>query len=133
VIDKTKLLIPFLLFSFWGCQEKYPVYSSFCDSDSREFPRCLNYSIFDQNISRRVESSFGIEDDKSCSYRVELTQYHVGKCDNPIIKSMGSDFNGYVRIEIKKGFKCYYKVQSDFKNDSDLALDRVLEKIKEEI
>jgi len=59
-----------------------------------------------------------------------LTKYHVGSCNNPIVKSTGSDFDGYVRIEIKKGFKCYYKVQSDYKSDVDAAFERVLKKVK---
>jgi hypothetical protein len=62
---------------------------------------------------------------------VELTRYHIGACDNPAVKSLGSDFNGYVRLEIKKSFKCHYKVQSDFKNDEDAAFERVLKKISE--
>ena len=51
---------------------------------------------------------------------------------NPIVKSIGSDFDGYIRIEIKKGFKCYYKVQSDFKSDENAAFERVLKKIENE-
>ena len=77
-----------------------------------------------------IEKSFGIEEDEACPYRVELIKYHIGNCNNPIVKSVGSDFDGYIRIEIKKGFKCYYKVQSDFKNDENAAFERVLKKIK---
>ena len=71
-----------------------------------------------------------MKSDASCKYVVNLTRYHVGKCDNPIVKSVGGDFNGYVRVEVKKGFKCYYKVQSDFKHDAEAALERVLNRVK---
>jgi hypothetical protein len=80
--------------------------------------------------NQQIQDAFGIEDNTSCPYSVTLTRYHIGQCDNPIVKSVGGDFNGYVRVEVKKGFKCYYKVQSDFKHDDTAAFERVLKKIK---
>ena len=82
---------------------------------------------------QQIQNAFGIEDNASCSYSVTLTRYHVGECDNPVVKSVGGDFNGYVRVEVKKGFKCYYKVQSDFKHDDTAAFSRVLKKIKKTV
>jgi hypothetical protein len=93
-------------------------------------PKCLHYAILDKQDKDIVQKYFAVADDTTCSYRVELTKYHVGACNNPVVKSIGSDFDGYVRIEIKKGFKCYYKVQSDYKNDVDSAFERVLKKAK---
>ena len=122
----------FLLLLFAGCKEEYPVYASFCDKNSSSFPSCLHYAILDSKDKSAVEKGFGLKDDPSCPYRVQLTKYYVGACDNPVIKSKGSDFNGYIRIEVKKDFKCYYKIQSDYKNDADAAFERVLKKIETE-
>ena len=92
--------------------------------------KCLHYAVLDTQDKALLEKRFGLTDDPKCAYRVELTKYRVGSCNNPVVKSTGSDFNGYVRIEIKKGFKCYYKVQSDYKNDVNGAFERVLKKAK---
>jgi hypothetical protein len=113
-----------------GCKEEFPVYSTFCDQNSTVFPNCLHYTVFDVKDKKALEASFGIDNSEQCAYRVELIKYHVGSCNNPVVKSMGSDFNGYVRIEIKKGFKCYYKIQSDYKYDVDAAFARILKKVK---
>ncbi len=130
----TRLLLSLLgLLLFAGCQEDFPTYSTFCDQEAMSPPKCLHYAILNKQDKILLEKYFGVEDNAKCSYRVELTKYHVGNCNNPIVKSTGSDFDGYVRIEIKKGFKCYYKVQSDYKSDVDAAFERVLKKAKIDI
>jgi len=115
---------------FAGCQEDFPTYSTFSDQKTMSLPKCLHYAVLDKKDRDILQKYFAVVEDPTCAYRVELTKYHVGTCNNPIVKSTGSDFYGYVRIEIKKGFKCYYKVQSDYKNDADAAFKRVLKKVK---
>ena len=126
----VSLILLALLFT--GCEEKYPTYAAFCEQNRTEFPSCLHYAVLNQKDKKRLVSLFGLKDDKACPYRVELTRYHIGLCDNPVVKSVGSDFNGYVRVEIKKSFKCYYKVQSDFRNDENAAFERVLKKLEKD-
>ena len=125
-----KIILALLGIFLLGCQEKYPTYAAFCDQNTTKFPSCLHYALLDENEKEMIQKSFGIKENRECPYRVELTKYHIGNCNNPIVKSVGSDFDGYIRIEIKKGFKCYYKVQSDFKNDEKAAFERVLNTIK---
>jgi len=126
----TLSLLTIFSFFFTGCQEDFPVYSQFCKEKDTSSLKCLRYAILDSQDKKRVEETLKIKNDTTCTYRVELTKYHVGNCNNPIVKSRGSDFDGYVRIEVKKGFKCYYKVQSDYKNNLDMAFERVLKKAK---
>lgn len=126
------ILLIFSVLLLVGCKEDYPVYSSFCEQDKKDFPKCLRYAVLNAEDKRVIENAFGMKEDVSCPYRVELTRYHTGLCDNPATKISRKDFNGYVRIEVKKSFKCYYKVQSDFKNDENAALERVLQKVKDE-
>ncbi len=118
------------LFLLMGCKEDFPVYTSFCEQNTTKFPDCLRYAVLNDEDKKMIVKTFGIKDDTSCPYRVELTRYHIGLCDNPVIKSRGSDFDGYVRLEIKKSFECYYKVQSDFKNDENAAFERVLKRVR---
>ena len=118
-----------LLFFLIGCKEDFPTYASPITTPSKTFT-CLNYIGLNSSDKQQLQNAFRVDDNSSCAYRVNLTRYHVGKCDNPVVKSVGGDFNGYIRVEVKKGFKCYYKVQSDFKHDAIAAFDRVLTKIK---
>ncbi len=115
-----------------GCKEDFPTYASTSTTPSKTFP-CLHYMVLNTHDKQRLQNAFGIEENATCPYTVSLTRYHVGACDNPVVKSVGGDFNGYVRIEVKKGFKCYYKVQSNFKHDVSAAFERILEKIKKRI
>ena len=119
----------FFLFLFTGCKEEFPTYTAYCQEDTFTLP-CLHYSVLDPKDKIRLQDAFGLGEVLSCPYRVELIRYTVGKCNNPVVKSVGSDYNGYVRVEVKKGFKCYHKIQSDYKEDADAAFTRVLKKIK---
>jgi hypothetical protein len=118
-----------LLFFLIGCKEDFPTYASPITTPTKNFT-CLNYIGLNNTDKQQLQNAFGLDDNSSCAYRVNLTRYYVGKCDNPVVKSVGGDFNGYIRVEVKKGFKCYYKVQSDFKHDAVAAFDRVVEKVK---
>jgi hypothetical protein len=126
---KKTLFILSLLLLLSGCKEEFPTYASFCSQERKNFD-CLHYAVLDTKDKERLQNAFGMADTKTCPYRVELTKYHVGCCNNPVVKSIGGDFNGYVRVEVKKGFKCYYKIQSDYKDDADAAFERVLKKVK---
>ncbi len=129
-----KYLFPLLgILLFTGCQEDFPVYSTFCNKNPISPPKCLHYVVLNKKDKILLQKHFNIKDNPQCTYRVELIKYHVKTCNNPVVKSMGSDFDGYVRIEIKKGFKCYYKVQSDYKSDIKSAFDRVLKRVKIDI
>jgi hypothetical protein len=113
-----------------GCKEDYPTYSTFCNDKDMQAPKCLHYAVLNKEDKKRLKKSLGMADDSTCEYRVELIKYRVGSCNNAVVKSLGGEFNGYVRIELKKGFKCYYKTQSDYKNDANGAFQRVLKKAK---
>jgi hypothetical protein len=69
-------LLGFLLFA--GCQEDFPTYSTFCDQKTMPPPKCLHYAILDKQDKDTVLKHFAVADDPACSYRVELTKYHVG-------------------------------------------------------
>ena len=127
---KFSSFLPFL-FILTGCGEDFSTYSSFCESEKTVFT-CLHYVIEDTQEKQSLIDAFHLKDTATCPFTVSLIKYHVGKCDNPLIKSRGSDFYGYIRVEVKKGFKCYYKIQSNYKVDVERAFERVLKKVKTE-
>lgn len=112
-----------------GCEEKFPVYHSFCDQNSTFRPSCLHYSLVAAGDRKKLEERLGLPHAADCPFHLKFTRYRVKECNNPVVKSIGSDFDGYIRIEILKGFKCYYKVQSDFKRDPEAAFERVLKQV----
>jgi len=123
------------LFLFAGCENKNPVYSEFCDDTNVTLPlSCIkidmdNDIILSHNVKEAIKAK--ITDD--CPYRIEGEIYRTAKCNSIEAKSIGTDFNGYVRLNILYGNKCIYKIQSDFKNDEDGAISRVLETLKKEL
>ena len=126
-----QIILLFIAIILGSCQEDFPIYDKFCTTKKKSI-NCLSYDILMQDSDKiRVQNAFGFENNKSCEYRVQLLKYHIGDCNNPIVKSVGSDFNGYIRVTISKGMNCYYKVQSDFKDDENGAFERVLEKIED--
>ena len=88
-----------------------------------------NDIILSHNVKEAIKAK--ITDD--CPYRIEGEIYRTAKCNSIEAKSIGTDFNGYVRLNILYGNKCIYKIQSDFKNDEDGAISRVLETLKKEL
>jgi len=118
-------LFTILLFALLGCKENFPVYSQFYYDTNSSHINCLNYVVFNKQDKKQLQDSFTLKDDNTCPYKVVLTKYKVEACSNPIVKSIGGDFNGYVRVEVKKGFKCYFKIQSDYKNSPEDAFERV--------
>lgn len=132
-IYKLFFLSVLLLLVTTGCQERFPVYSSFCGNEKAPGLTCLRYPLVAPVDKKLLEDTLGFKEDPGCPYYLKLTKYKTTTCNNPVVKSTGSDFDGYVRIEILKGFTCYYKVQSDYKSDIDAAFERVLIRMKEEI
>lgn len=131
-VFKTFFTLLGLSLSLVGCQESFPAYSTpYPQNDSGL--TCLHYSVLDKQDKIQLLEAFALQEDDACAYRVQLTKYGVGKCNNPAVKSLGSDFNGYVRVEIKKGFTTYYKVQSNYKEDMHAAFERVVTKIKQDV
>ena len=129
---KTSFILLGLSLFLLGCQEDFPTYATPYDKNANTL-QCLHYAVLDKQDKTQLAEAFTLKEDEHCEYRVQLTKYRVGKCNNPAVKSLGSDFNGYVRVEIKKGFSTYYKVQSNYKKDMQAAFERVLTKIKQDL
>lgn len=129
---KTLFALLALSFLLLGCKENFPTYATPYEKNN-SILTCLHYAVLDKQDKTQLAEAFGLSEDDACVYRVQLTKYRVGKCNNPAVKSLGSDFNGYVRVEIKKGFTTYYKVQSNYKEDMSAAFERVVIKIKQDV
>jgi len=94
---------------FGGCHD---IYTQFC-SEKKEKISCLKES--DDYSKTVINSQFKSLYRADCPYELQLTHYSVVTCNNPTLKSIGSDFDGYVRINVFKGAQCYWRSQKDFK------------------
>lgn len=123
------------LFLLVVCESKNTVYSGFCDDANVSLSlSCVKVDIKNDIILfGNFKEAMKDKISDNCPYRVEGEIYRASKCNSIAAKSTGVDFNGYVRLNIFQGNKCIYKVQSDFKNDENAAIKRVLETLKKEL
>ncbi|MDD5405332.1 MAG: hypothetical protein PHE73_00140 [Sulfurovaceae bacterium] len=123
-------------FSFFaGCESKNPVYSRFCEDKNVSLPlSCIKVDIDNDIIlSHNVKEALNTKISNDCPYRIEGEIHRASECSSIEARSTGTDFDGYVRLNIFDGKKCIYKIQSDFKNDEDSAIKRVLDTLKKEL
>jgi hypothetical protein len=123
-IYKSVILI--LLLAFISCKEKFPIYTT-------SFPdiNCLSYDFFIKSKDKQqLQSIINLQNTKNCPNTLKVIKYHTTQCSNPIVKSIGSDFDGFVRIQITNNKKIIYKIQSNFKSDEDASFDRIIQKMK---
>ncbi len=120
---------------FAGCESRNPVYSKFYNDNNISLPlSCVKVNIDNDIIlSHNVKEALNTKISNDCPYRIEGEIYRAAKCTSIEAKSIGTDFNGYVRLNIFQGNKCIYKVQSDFKNDEEGAIKRVLDTLNNEL
>jgi hypothetical protein len=117
---------------FIACED-YPVYSGYLNNHEKLSLSCINLKTFDPKLTTALEKSLTLYNTKTCKYQLTGYIHHVDSCSNPQVKSLGADFNGYVRLEIRDENKTIYRVQSDFKSEEEKALYRVIKKIKKEL
>jgi len=132
-LQTHKIIILFFLALFLSACEEYPVYATNPSNQLKLPLNCINISTFNPKLSKPLQKKFKYLNNKECKYRLTGYIHFVDSCDNPDTKSLGADFNGYVRLYIKEKGSVVYKVQSDFKSDEQSAIDRVLQKVTKDI
>ncbi|MBN2768333.1 MAG: hypothetical protein JXQ68_04465 [Campylobacterales bacterium] len=127
-----KKLLLFILLIFSGCEEKYPVYGKFYDSSDQKID-CLCISTSYSWIKQKLDDSLGEYKQKECKYTLKATLHDTTKCNSSFSTATPKDFTGYITLEIYENEKLLYKVQSDFKEDKEASLKRVVTKLREDM
>lgn len=78
---------------------------------------------------KSIRSELKFDDDRNCPYVLGGYVHHSTTCTSLYAKTYGTDFNGYVYLEIKKDGNRLYRLQSDFKEDLPGAISRVVTKV----
>ena len=69
-----------------------------------------------------MQKYFGkIDHSQECLFTLQGTRHHVDACQNPVANSVGSDFDGYVKLQLFYKGHCYYRIQTDYKGRGWLA------------
>ena len=111
----TKYLLSsaFVLILFTGCLD-FPIYKE----KSKDWTTTLScikvIAIEDKDIA--IANHY-LKISKTCDYKLVLEPHLIHKCHNPKVKSIGSDIDGYVRLELYKADKLLFRSQKDFKGD----------------
>lgn len=96
---------------FLGCDNK--IYK---ENKLNSDLNCLKITTLEENDLQIAEQFFNI-DQNSCEYNLLIEPYFAHNCNNPVIKSVGSDFDGYVSLKIFQNNQLVFKSQTDFKGD----------------
>ncbi len=130
---KRAILITVLFFI--GCNQKDNLYINFYDKNiTLNPPKCLrlNLSPFDKKLEDELKTIYKF--DFNCSYTLYVEykkNIHCNKNLNANIKGIKGLPIGYIRAELKKGFKLLYSYYIDLdhnpnSNDFKEALERVV-------
>jgi len=113
-----------IIFTFTGCLE-YPIYKEKTGISEQNISclKIITLEDSDQIIARKY-----LKASENCKYELVLTPHIIHDCQNPQVKSLGSDIDGYVSLKLYSGNRSIFRSQTDFKGeDHSSHLERLLE------
>ena len=126
------LIIPFLL--LLSCKN---MYSKVFDKEEVGKIYCLQVEGNDMFLNSKIISLLkeeNIQIKKDCPYKLETYWLKLSQCNNPKGKSIGADFDGYVRFSIYKGNKLVYRCQEDYKGEfGDYIIKDLINQMKKDM
>jgi len=125
-------LLAVLPLFFGGCNSD--IYSQFCTPEKVEIT-CLKLESLEDEVSQIMRLHFGkIAQSENCVFTLQGMRHHVDACQNPVANSVGSDFDGYVKLQIFHNGTCYYRVQADYKGRGwQSHMEEISEQLKEDL
>ncbi len=109
-----------------GC-ENLPVYEEF--TTSKKTFECLSLDVNDTKLFGILKKEISFSPSADCAYKLRGYIHESSKCTSLYAKTHGTDFDGYVYLEIKIGKDRLYRVQSDYKDDLNGSISRVVTKV----
>ena len=107
---KKNLFLLLCILSFGGCLER-EVYTDISDPSYISHPPSALH-IYD--LSGMLKSDF--KNDSNAPIRLEVYT-HSANCTNAQSRSLGTDFDGYIRITIKEQNTTIARAQMDYKSE----------------
>jgi len=129
------LIIPVISLLLWGCEN---FYAKYYDENIKEkdIP-CVNIRGEDPLLKAKVIRVFKRERitvKENCPYTIELMSKFLSQCNNPQAKSIGADFDGFIRFDLKKNGKLLYRCQMDWKGEfTDKRIRDIVLRMKKDL
>jgi len=118
-----------------GCENFYAKY--YDESIKEKTISCVNIQEKDPILKARITRIFKEEKipvSYNCPYTVEVTSKFLSLCNNPQAKSIGADFDGFLRFDLKNGEKLLYRCQIDWKGEfTDKRIKDMVRKMKKDL
>jgi hypothetical protein len=98
---------------------------------------CVSFEGDNSKTSELIKNTLieeGINVKQNCSFSLKATYKLLSQCNSPTGKSIGADFDGFLRFELFERGKLVYRCQMDWKGE--FGKDRVkdlIEKMKEDL
>ncbi|WP_456393620.1 hypothetical protein [Persephonella sp.] len=118
-----------------GCENFYAKY--YDEGIKEKTIPCVSIHEDDQILRARIvrvftEEKIPVRD--SCPYTVEVTSKFLSQCNNPQAKSIGADFDGFLRFDLKSGGKLLYRCQMDWKGEfTDKRIRDMVRRMKKDL
>lgn len=108
------IYLAIFMFLSTGCFE-YPIYKE-KKVEFTEKIECLSItSLLESDIEVAQEH---LNFSKNCKYELVLKSHIIRDCNNPQVKSLGSDIDGYVSLKLVLENETIFRSQTDFKGDN---------------
>lgn len=105
-----RVVFVFVVLFFIGCGER--AYKKMYAKPSRHID-CLALHSDNPLTTYFLKKEFHFTQD--CPFTLKTTSHFIATCTSARAKSLGSDFDGYLRLELLEGNKLLYRNQLDFK------------------
>jgi len=93
-----------------GCEQK--LYEKHYSKPSQPID-CLQLASSDPLTKYYLHQEYNFT--KECPFLLRTTSHYVSTCTSAKAKALGSDFDGFLRLELYEGDKLLYRNQADFK------------------
>ena len=127
---KRFFIIILSIFFLTSCEN---FYSKVYDKKIKEKTiSCISFKGDGSKTSKLIKNTLKKERipiKENCPYTLKPSYKLVSECDNPSVKSIGADFDGFLRFEIFDKDKLVYRCQMDWKGE--FGEKRVKDLIKE--
>ncbi len=123
-----------ILFLLFGCGK---IYTKIYDEKEVKIPlSCLKIKSDNLIIEYVVKNNPFIKniEKKECQNTLKISSNYVTSCTSPTAKSIGTDFDGFVRFEILKDNHLIYRNQRDFKGHfTDSVAKSLIDRLKKDL
>jgi len=119
---RSKFLWPLLAaLLFWGCEKK--IYQKEYDKPTTPVT-CLKLQSDNLLTKTLLQKLYPFSEE--CPFVLKTTSHFVSTCTSARAKALGSDFDGFLRLELYEKNRLLFRDQIDFKGSLDERVSRQL-------